>query len=417
MRKDAAMPEASCPAVSYLASEYPAVSHTFILREVQAVRRLGVRAVTFSVNRPGNLEVMSDAEREEAAGTTVLKTFSILALARAHLAVVARSPLGWLRMALRALRFCWMGPKSPIKAAAYLAEAGILLEGMLGAGSAHVHVHFANPAATVALLAASSGLATMSLSVHGPDEFSNVERDMLAQKVAASSFVRCISHFCKSQVMRHVPFSEWGKLEVVRCGVDNSRFSPRPDPGNAVPVVLCLGRLAPAKAQHLLIEALALLLRDGFAFRAVFVGGGPDRASLESLALRLGLADVTEFTGPLGQQDVLDRYRQADVFALPSFAEGLPVVLMEAMAMGIPCLTTHIAGIPELVKDGVNGLLVPAGDVQSLATSLTRLLKDPGLRASLGEKAREAVLESYDIEVNCRAMAALLARHAGEMKP
>jgi glycosyltransferase involved in cell wall biosynthesis len=411
------MPETACPAVSYLASEYPAVSHTFILREVQAVRRLGVRTVTFSVNRPGNLEVMTGAERKEASATTNLKTFSPAALVRANLAVLAKSAIGWLRMASRAMSLCWTGPKSPLKAAAYFAEAAVLLEGMLKAGSNHVHVHFANPAATVALLAASSGLVTMSLSVHGPDEFSNVERDMLAGKVAASSFVRCISHFCKSQVMRHVPFSVWGKLEVVRCGVDVSKFSPRPDPGNSVPVILCLGRLAPAKAQHLLIEALALLAREGVAFKAVFVGGGPDRASLESLAEKLGLVDSVEFTGPLGQQDVLERYRSADVFALPSFAEGLPVVLMEAMAMKIPCLTTHIAGIPELVKDEVNGLLVPAGDVRSLARSLGRLLKDQNLRAKLGERARKAVLEAYDIGENCRAMAELLARHGGGGRP
>lgn len=404
-------------AVSYLASEYPAVSHTFIMREVEAVRLAGVEVATFSVNRPANLEVMPAACRAEAEATTVLKTFSPLKIIRSQAAVLRRSPSGWARMLIKAASLCLKGPKSPVKAAAYFLEACVLLEGMMQVNSVHVHVHFANPAATVALLAVSSGLARMSLSVHGPDEFSNVERDMLAEKVAASSFVRCISHFCASQVMRHVPHSQWGRLSVVRCGVDPEAFPLRPAPENPVPVVLCLGRLAPAKAQHLLLEALGRLKEGGAAFRAVFAGGGPDRQSLEDLARRLGLSGDVEFTGPLGQDGVRELYRNADVFALPSFAEGLPVVLMEAMAMGIPCLTTHIAGIPELVRHGENGLLVPAGDVDALTAALGRLLAEPALRAGLGGKARESVLAGYDLLTNCRAMAALLSRHAGEVMP
>lgn len=317
-------------------------------------------------------------------------------------------------MAFAALALCFKGPKSPIKALAYFLEAGVLLDGMARAGAVHVHVHFANPAATAAMLAVSSGLAGMSLSAHGPDEFSNVERDMLAEKVKASAFVRCISHFCKSQVMRHTPYAQWGKLHVVRCGVDPERFPVRAEPKNPEPVVLCLGRLAPAKAQHLLIEALALLRDRNVAFRAVFAGGGPDRNSLEDLARRLGLDSRIEFTGPLGQKEVPAQYLRADVFALPSFAEGLPVVLMEAMSMGVACLATRIAGIPELVRSGENGLLVPAGDVEALAEGLGALLTDPRLRRRLGDEARAAVTAEYDLEVNCRAMAVLLIRHARE---
>ena len=263
----------------------------------------------------------------------------------------------------------------------------------------------------MAWLLCASGRFSYSLSVHGPDEFCNQREDLFAPKVREATFVRAISTFCASQIMRSLPHGHWSKVAVARLGVDTAVYAPRPDPGSEVPHILCVGRLCSAKAQHLLLDALAELDATATHWQATIVGDGPDRESLIHRAADLGLAHRMTFTGALGQDQVRECYRHADVFVLPSFAEGLPVVLMEAMAMGIPCLSTRITGIPELIEDGVSGLLVPAGDADALRRALARLLSDPDLRHRLGSAGREAVVRGYDAATNAREAAALFAAH------
>jgi glycosyltransferase involved in cell wall biosynthesis len=274
-------------------------------------------------------------------------------------------------------------------------------------GIRHVHVHLANAAVTVAIIASGWGEASCSMSVHGPDVFSDVTTNLLSEKVVAARFVRCISHFCRSQLMRLVPVDEWRKLHIVRCGVDVSDYTPRPEPRNETSELLCVGRLVPAKGQHILVEACKELRDRGVSFHLTFVGDGPDRGSLETRTRELGLADSITFAGAVGQDEVHAYYDRADVFVLASFAEGLPVVLMEAMAKEIPCVTTRITAIPELVVDGLNGLLVAPSDVTGLADAVEQLLRDPGLRRRFGKAARRKVLDEYDNAKNCPAMGEL----------
>jgi len=405
--------------LAYLASEYPAISHTFILREAQGLRARGLEVETASIRRPENLAAMGEAERAEAAATFYVKSASLASVAGAHLALLLAAPKAWLRMLAAALRLVRRGPRSLAKGLFYLAEAGVLLAWMRRRGLRHVHVHFANPAATVALLAAASGQCDFSLSVHGPDEFYQSGEWLLADKVRAARMVRAISHFCAGQIKRVVERPHWDKVRIVRCGVDPARFPPRPDPANAAPALVCVGRLCPAKGQHLLLEALAGLARRGREFSAVLVGGGPDRDSLETLARDLGLADRVRFTGPVGQEEVRRAYAASDVFVLPSFAEGVPVVLMEAMSMTIPCVSTLVAGIPELIAHGEEGLLTPSGDAASLEAALDRLLADPGLRRRLGQAGRRKVLAAYDLDANLDRMAEFFREFlvSGEASP
>ena len=270
---------------------------------------------------------------------------------------------------------------------------------------AHVHVHFANPAATVAMIAAAHGSVHYSLSVHGPDVFYNVNPMLLAEKVKRARAVRCISYYCRSQLMRLVSHDLWTKFHIVRCGIDPDRFAPRPDPENEISEILCLGRLVPAKGQHILLEACGALGQRKVPFHLTFVGGGQDRDSLEALAHRLEIADRVEFTGPVGQDAVHEYYDRADLFVLASFAEGVPVVLMEAMAKEVVAVSTRITGIPELIEDGVDGVLVAPSHAEGLADKLQELIENPDLRRRLGAKGRAKVMERYDLGRNCRKMA------------
>ena len=350
---------------------------------------------------------MTEPEQADAAATTVLKTRNPLCLAAGQLALAQLGLKAWGRVLGRALSLCLRGPKSPVKALGYLLETGVLARCLAEAGARHIHVHFANPAATVAWLLCAADRFSFSLSVHGPDEFCNQREDLFAEKAREATFVRAISSFCASQTKRALPHAMWHKVAVARLGVDTAVYAPRPEPGNAEPRILCVGRLCSAKAQHLFLDALAGLDATAAPWRATLVGDGPDRETLVRRAAELGLAQRVEFTGALGQDRVRELYRQADIFVLPSFAEGLPVVLMEAMAMGLPCLSTRIAGIPELIEDDVSGLLVPAGDTEALGHALARLLADAALRQRLGQAGREAVVRDYDAAVNAAKAAAL----------
>ena len=205
--------------------------------------------------------------------------------------------------------------------------------------------------------------------------------------------------------------AEWRKLEVSPLGVDPGAFAPRPFRAHPDPfVILCVGRLTPAKGQHILLQAVERLARDGRHVELRLVGDGPDRLSLEQEVRERGLSERVLFTGAVDQDRIRELYADADVFALASFAEGIPVVLMEAMAMTIPCVTTFITGIPELIRDGVDGLLVAPSDDEGLAQAIARLMDDAELRRRLGEAGRQRVLEKYDLDRNTERLAAVFQR-------
>jgi glycosyltransferase involved in cell wall biosynthesis len=266
-----------------------------------------------------------------------------------------------------------------------------------------VHVHFANAASSIAMLyayfAEPEG-ATWSLTMHGPAEFDHVGFFRLAEKVQRARFVVCISDYARSQLMKLTPPDQWRKLIVVHCGVDPTVFNPGPDrhreSGDRL-TVLCVGRLAPDKGYGILFDALASLpADDARRIEVVIVGDGPQREELQRRAAELPGCQVT-FAGAAGQDRLLPLYGQADIFCLPSLAEGLPVVLMEAMAMGLPVIAPGIMGIPELVTDRTTGLTVSPGRADLLAGALRELLDDEGLRRTLGEAGRERVLADYDV--------------------
>ena len=393
--------------VAYLASEYPGISHTFILREIQALREQGLTVETASIRQPTSLEKMPAAEREEAAQSIYIKSTPLLQVVAMHWLLLRTGPVAYLKMLHATWRVYRDGVRNLVKAVGYLAEAGILLDWMHRQKLRHLHVHFANPAATVAMLAASYETIEYSLSIHGPDVFYNVDKNLLPQKIAGARFVRCISHYCRSQVLRLVPSSLWDRCQVVRCGIDPVAFSPRPDPDNSVTELLCLGRLVPAKGQHVLLQACGLLKQRGTAFHLTLVGDGEDRLSLQAQVQSLALEQEIDFAGAVGSDQVHSFYDRADLFVLASFAEGVPVVLMEAMAKEVASVSTRITGIPELIEDGRDGVLVAPADALELADNLQQLIDDSALRKQLGAAGRVRVINDYDLKTNSRALSDL----------
>jgi glycosyltransferase involved in cell wall biosynthesis len=211
--------------------------------------------------------------------------------------------------------------------------------------------------------------------------------------------------------MKLSPVAHWDKYEICRLGVDPDRFAARPSkPVGEVFELLCVGRLTPAKGQHILLDALVLLIAAGRRLHLTFVGSGPDRGSLEAQTQRLGLSDAVEFAGAVNQDRILDYYARADAFVLPSFAEGLPVVLMEAMAMEVPCVTTHITGVPELIQNGVNGCLTAPSDVEGLARAIKYLLDHPEVSRQIAQSGRAKVLADYNLSDSVERLAEVFAR-------
>lgn len=391
--------------IAYLASEYPAISHTFIFREIKELRKSGFIIKTASIRKPEMLDIMTDREKKESAGTLYIKNTPKLKVFGIHLKYLLNNPLKYFTMFRNTINFSRLGNFNLIKAIGYLAEAVILLDWMNKNKIDHIHVHFANPASTVAMIATGYGRITYSMSVHGPDIFYNVENNLLEEKIKRASMIRCIGYYCRSQLMRIVPYPYWNKFFIVRCGVDLSIFNPRDVPNNDIPHILCVGRLVSAKGQHILLDACAILKERGLKFRLNLIGDGPDRDSLETLSKNLGLSDSVTFTGALGQDKVIEYYDKADIFIIPSFAEGIPVVLMEAMSKQIPCITTFITGIPELIDDNEDGMLFAPSDVKSLADKMELLIKDKKLRHIIGVKASRKISDKYDLEKNCKQMA------------
>lgn len=403
------------PQLAYLISRYPAVSHTFILREVSELRKLGFSIRTASINPSDRPDAgLTEAELAEARATWYVKPQGVPGALKALVTTAVSQPAGLLRGLRLALRLGGLDLMRLAKNAAYLVEAAMLGQWMRRENLKHLHVHFATPAAAVGLLVKTVFGTGYSFTVHGPDEFYDAPGYGLSEKILGADFIVCISHYARSQMMKLSPVSAWPKFEVCRLGVDPERFSPVDrvaEPGRFQ--LVCVGRLVSAKGQHILLEALARLAEDGRHPQLVFVGDGPDRASLEAHAVRLGLGSTVHFAGAVNQDAILDFYGNADAFVLPSFAEGLPVVLMEAMAMGVPCITTSITGVPELIRDGKHGLLVPASDTEGLARAIARLMDDPDLCRHLAEAGRERVLADYVLRVNTARLGEVFRRRVG----
>lgn len=405
--------------LAYLTSMYPRATDSFIRREVLELRRLGHEVHTFSVRAPGDEHLVSDEVRWERAGTFYLlerpeRVIGAWALEK------LTNPLGALRAMWLAWRTRAPGLRALVRQIAYLMEAARLARRMRALGVQHLHNHIGENSATVAMLASAMSGVPYSLTIHGPGVFYAPQKWALGEKIRRSAFTACISDFCRSQCMVWTPHEAWGKLRVVRCGVGDDFLAGATGPFPSARRFVTVGRLCEAKGQALLIEAAARLAGEGADFELVLVGDGPLRGALEALIDRHGLRSRVRITGWMGADGVRREILAARAFVTASFAEGLPVVIMEALALGRPVLSTHIAGVPELVEQGVNGWLFPAGSVDALAAAMRDALGASLVRLEgMGRAGARRVAERHNAHTETARLAALFeaARDGGADTP
>lgn len=397
--------------VAYVVNQYPKVSHSFIRREIAALEARGIFVLRVASRGWGDVLVDPEDEAERARTTYLLQHGGTLLAA--SLRVLLHSPARFLRAARLALRMARMSPRPVLVHLAYLAQACRLLELLRGEGAGHVHAHFGTNSAEVAMLSAELGGPPYSFTVHGPEEFDMPAGLHLREKAERAAFVAAVSSFGRSQLYRCLPHAHWHKVQVVRCGLEEGFGGEAEAIEPRSRTVVCVGRLCEQKGQLLLLSAARELVARGVDFELVLAGDGEMRGELEHLIEEHGLRDRVRITGWVSGPDVRSLLRQSRGLILPSFAEGLPVVIMEAMALARPVVATHVAGIPELVRDGREGWLVPAGDCGALVQAWTELLQaDVPRLDAMGRAARERVMQRHSAATGARRLAHLFGSTA-----
>ncbi|HSZ05251.1 MAG TPA: glycosyltransferase family 4 protein [Solirubrobacteraceae bacterium] len=409
--------------IAYLCSQYPAISHTFVLGEVLALRAEGADVSTFSVRRATPEHLLSEADHAAFETTYAILPPRWATLLCAHLRLLRKAPRSYLSGFMLAMQLAPNGLRGRLWQLFYFVEAILLWSECRARGIRHIHAHFANVAADVALIAAHVGTLSerrrvwsWSFTMHGPTELSNVRHFRLAEKVRHARFVVCISDYARSQLMTLNAPTEWSKLHVVHVGVSTESFDRSRDASTTriANKILCVGRLVPEKGHAILLQAIATVTERGQPVHLDLIGEGPSRPALESLAERLGVRSRVNFHGAVGQDAIRRFYSQASLFCLASFAEGVPVVFMEAMAMELPVISTRITGVPELVTDGVDGLLVVPARADQLAEAILSLLTNEPRARELGRAARAKVLSDFNL---ARSSEELMALFAAELAP
>ncbi len=385
--------------IAYLVNQYPTVTHGFIRSEIRALERRGVEVLRIALREwdAGLLDAENQLERERTRyvlreGAPAL----LIALGRMLLTRPARLMQALalaLRMSHRAER--------PLPAhLAYLAEACCIEPWLRAAGIEHVHAHFGTNSAEVAMLVHALGGPQWSFTVHGTESFDNPRLIGLAKKVRNCAFAVAVSSYGRSQLYRLVEHELWYKVQLVHCGLEPASFRPTAArPPSAARRLICVGRLSEEKGQLLLMEAAQRLAAQGVEFELVLAGDGELRPDIEALVKYHNLQARVRITGWISGEQVRDEILSARALVLPSFAEGLPIVIMEAMALKRPVISTFVGGIPELVHPGENGWLVPAGDVEALADVMRACLETSvETLARMGEAAHKLVSERHSVD-------------------
>ena len=401
------------PRVAYVMTHYPKLAQTFISNEIEALEQAGVQVACFAMNPPEEIERSRDGAEGRIARTTYLKSAPARAVATL-LRQSLRHPLAMAHVWKIALASSGGDVRRVIRRLAHLAQAALVADGAARLGITRLHAHFGLAPATIAWLAsainrAQGRSAEFSFTIHGYHDFADPAEARLDLKARDAAAVLCISDFTRSQLSLITPPELWPKFHVARCGIDLAEFAYRdpPQPG-PVPTIMALGRLSPEKGFNVLIEAVALSLDAGVPVRLRIVGDGPYRSELEAAARDRGIAEAVSFAGELPPDAVREELKSADLFCMASFSEGLPVSLIEAMAVGVPCITTWIAGIPELAEDEVTALTVPPARADSLAEAIARGPGKPQPQLRVADQARERVEQSHCLTANTARVRELL---------
>jgi glycosyltransferase involved in cell wall biosynthesis len=292
----------------------------------------------------------------------------------------------------------------------YLLEACVILDWLKAESVKHLHAHFGTNSAEVAMLVRELGGPPFSFTPHGPEEFDKARFIGLPEKIKRAAFVAAVSSFGRSQLYRYTPYEMWDKIKVVHCGLEKAFYENVPASTQFPNRLVCVGRICEQKGQSLLVEAASLLAKRNSNFELVLAGDGEMRPEIEALITRYELQAKVRITGWISSEQVREEILAARALVLPSFAEGLPVVIMEAMSLQRPVISTFIAGIPELVVPGEHGWLVPAGDVQALLGAMEACLRaEPEAISAMGMRARARVIERHDADKEAAKLVELFA--------
>jgi len=382
--------------IAYFINQYPAVSHTFIRREINALEKLGVAIVRYAL-RSSPEELVDPADQSEQKKTQHVLRAGTAEVLRCCITAILSQPIALFEAICLAVKIGWRSDRGILRHLAYVIEATVLASWCRRDSVQHLHAHFGTNSAAIAMLASHLSGIPYSFTAHGPDEFENAPLLSLDEKLSRASFAICVSSFGKSQLMRWSSAENWQKIEVIHCGVDTGFLDAPVQTPPAAPRFVCVGRLTTAKAQLVLVNAVRQLQAKGIICEVVLVGDGPMRNILEDAIRDAQLERQISFTGWATGERVRSEIISARAMVLPSFSENMPVVIMEAMALGRPVISTYIAGIPELVQPGKTGWLVPASDETALAGAMRDALEaSAATLEKMGAAGRRHVADAHD---------------------
>ncbi len=403
------------PKIAYLINQYPKVSHSFIRREIHAIETCGIPVGRYAI-RSCRAELVDEADQQEVALTRTVLESGIIPLLKSTLKAMLTRPKQVIQALKLAVKFGRRSERGIFRHLIYLAEACVLNDWFVEDDIQHIHAHFGTNSTTVAMLCTALGGPTYSFTIHGPEEFDTIQSLSIVEKVQRSTFVATVSSFSKSQLYRWCDQSQWDKIKIIHCGVDRAFFTEA-TPIPPEPRIVCVGRLCEAKGQLLLIEAIQPIVAAGIPIKLVLVGDGSIRSQLETLIAEAGLQNHVEITGWASNETVREQILAARALVLPSFAEGLPVAIMEALALHRPVISTYIAGIPELVIPNRCGWLVPSGSIAELTHAIQTALELPAeVLAQMGQAGAERVAQYHDVATEAKTLAALFMETADPSK-
>ena len=396
--------------IAYLINQYPAASQTFIRREIAAIEAISGSTIHRYAVRPWDGTLIDPDDQAEATRTRKILAVGAVGLALATLKVFLTRPGRFLKAFGAAVRLARTAGKGRVKHLIYLAEACVLVGWTDRDRVDHLHAHFGTNSTVVALLCRALGGPPYSFTVHGPEEFDHPVELALGLKIHQAAFAVAIGSFGRSQLWRWTRYEDWPKVHVVHCGVDPSFLEVPPTPPVERFRLINIGRLEEQKGQMILVEAAALLLARGRTdFEIVIIGGGTLRDALAAKIAEHGLQDHVKLAGWMSGDQIRRELIDSRGFVLPSFGEGLPVVIMEALALHRPVIATYVASIPELVRPGLTGWLVPAGDVEALADAMVALADTPTADlVALGAQGARAVADAHDVRREARKLLDLI---------
>lgn len=372
------------------------VSHTFIRREILALESLGVTVIRYAL-RPTPQVIVDEADKSEETKTRHIVHAGIAEILRCFLIALVTRPLKLARIIGLAARMGWHSDRGIVRHFAYAIEATVLSAWCTRDRVDHLHAHFGTNPAAIAMFASQLSGTSYSFTAHGSEEFEKAPLLSLDEKLRHAAFAICVSSFGKSQLMRWSQPDQWPKIEVVHCGVDKDFLETPAQAPPAAPRLVCVGRFVAVKAHLVLVGAVRHLRAMNINCEVVLVGDGPMRSEIEDAIRGAGLERQFVFAGWGTGDRVKAEIMGSRALILPSFSENMPIVIMEAMALGRPVISTYVAGIPELVKPGDTGWLVPASDEIALAEAMRECLAISGDEiARMGHAAKRHVVDHHD---------------------